>query len=106
MLPVLRTVATRSAEPTLIRNLFGVLAKEFSLNDTDPLEMLPSGATTTFGSRVSWACTYLKKAGLLSAPKRGFVSITERGTGGAGKKAGHYQRRLSETVSRVSRVPN
>ncbi len=42
--------------------------------------MLPSGATTTFGSRVSWACTYLKKAGLLSAPKRGFISITERGT--------------------------
>lgn len=80
MLPVLRTVATRPTGPALIRDLFGVLAKEFLLNEMDLLEMLPSGATTTFGSRVSWACTYLKKAGLLSAPKRGFISITERGT--------------------------
>ena len=86
MLPVLRTVATQPTEPVLIRDLFGILAKEFSLSDTDLLEMLPSGATTTFGSRVSWACTYLKKAGLLSAPKRGFVSITERGAEALAKR--------------------
>jgi restriction system protein len=80
MLPVLRAVATQPMVSVLIRDLFGILAKEFSLSDTDLIEMLPSGATTIFGSRVSWACTYLKKAGLLSAPKRGFVSLTERGT--------------------------
>jgi restriction system protein len=63
----------------LIRDLIAVLAKEFELTDDDLREMLPSGATTTFGSRVSWACTYLKQAVLLSAPKRGCVSITQRG---------------------------
>ena len=86
MLPVLRTVAAQSTEPILIRDLFEIIAKEFSLSDADLLEMLPSGATTTFGSRVSWACTYLKKAGLLSAPKRGFVLLTARGKEALAKK--------------------
>lgn len=79
MLPVLRYVGDRPKESVLIRDLFAVLAKEFALTDDDLREMLPSGATTTFGSRVSWACTYLKKAGLLASPKRGCVSITQRG---------------------------
>lgn len=30
-------------------------------------------------NRIGWARTYIKKAGLLDAPKRGMVSITERG---------------------------
>ena len=70
----------------VIRDLFGVLAKEFSLTEDDLREMLPSGATTTLGSRVSWACTYMKKAGLLLAPKRGCVSITPRGLEALAKK--------------------
>ena len=86
MLPVLRYVGDRPKESVVIRDLFGVLAKEFSLSDDDLREMLPSGATTTFGSRVSWACTYMKKAGLLSAPKRGFISITPRGLEALAKK--------------------
>lgn len=79
MLPVLRLVAAQPNAPVLTRDLFDAMAKEFNLNDDDLREMLPSGATTTLGSRVSWCCTYLKKAGLLAAPKRGYVQITERG---------------------------
>lgn len=86
MLPVLRYVGDRPNESVVIRDLFGVLAKEFALSEDDLREMLPSGATTTFGSRVSWACTYMKKAGLLSAPKRGCVSITPRGLEALAKK--------------------
>src|SRR5260221_2312604 len=78
MLPILRYVGDRPNELVVIRDLFGVLAKEFSLSEDDLREMLPSGATTTFGSRVSWACTYMKKAGPLFAPKRSRVSITPR----------------------------
>jgi restriction system protein len=40
---------------------------------------LPSGQSLLFANRVGWARTYLKKAGLLDAPRRGMVSITERG---------------------------
>ncbi len=86
MLPILRYVGDRPNELVVIRDLFGVLAKEFSLSEDDLREMLPSGATTTFGSRVSWACTYMKKAGLLLAPKRGCVSITPRGLEALAKK--------------------
>ena len=35
--------------------------------------------STTFGSRVGWACSYLKKAGLLQAPRRGYIKISPRG---------------------------
>jgi len=86
MLPVLRYVGGQPNESVVIRDLFGVLAKEFSLSEDDLREMLPSGASTTFGNRVSWACTYMKKAGLLSAPKRGCVSITPRGLEALAKK--------------------
>ncbi len=41
--------------------------------------MLPSGTDTTFGNRVGWARTYLKKAGLLEQPARGIVTITPSG---------------------------
>jgi restriction system protein len=40
---------------------------------------LPSGAQVTYKNRVGWAKTYLKKAGLLQSPKRGYFLITEKG---------------------------
>lgn len=40
---------------------------------------LPSGQQSVFDNRVGWANTYLRKAGLLSRPKRGCVQITQRG---------------------------
>ena len=55
------------------------LANKFALTDADRTELLPSGGTFKFSSRVSWAATYLKKAGLLEAPRRGFLGITQRG---------------------------
>jgi len=41
--------------------------------------LLPSGQQAIFDNRVGWARTYLKKAGLLETPRRGFLKITERG---------------------------
>ena len=55
------------------------LGRQLSLSDDELSVMLPSGVSTTFGSRVGWAKTYLKQAGLLSQPRRGIVSITARG---------------------------
>jgi restriction system protein len=42
-------------------------------------QLLPSGASTVIGNRVGWARTYLKKAGLLESPRRGFFRLTDRG---------------------------
>ena len=40
---------------------------------------LPSGGMGVFVNRIGWARTYLKKAGLVDSPKRGYVQITEEG---------------------------
>jgi len=45
----------------------------------DLAELLPSGKQTVFANRVGWACTYLKKAGLIESPARAKFSITVEG---------------------------
>lgn len=55
------------------------LAVHFQLSDAERAEMLPSGTAPLFDNRVGWARTYLKQAGLLESPKRGFFKITKRG---------------------------
>lgn len=55
------------------------LAKEFKLTDEELNEFLPSGQQPVFINRVGWARSYLKKAGLLDNPRRGFFQITSRG---------------------------
>jgi restriction system protein len=78
MLPVLR-FAEKQHDDIPMKTLLKAMAEEFALPEDDLRELLPSGVSTTFGSRVGWACTYLKKAGLLLAPRRGHLKITARG---------------------------
>ena len=51
----------------------------FRLPDAERRELLPSGKKERFYSRVGWAGTYMRKANLLSSPKRGYFQITDRG---------------------------
>jgi restriction system protein len=62
-----------------IRELIDALAARFGLTSDERMQILPSGTDTTFGNRVGWARTYLKKAGLLEQPARGMVTITPNG---------------------------
>jgi restriction system protein len=55
------------------------VAKHFDLSAEDRAILLPSGQQGVFRNRVGWARTYLKKAGLLEAPKRATFRITDRG---------------------------
>lgn len=55
------------------------LAQDFGLSEIELAEMLPSARKTRFYDRVGWAGTYLRKAGLLTAPQRGKFQITKRG---------------------------
>jgi restriction system protein len=59
--------------------LVAELGSDFGLTEDELSELLPSGTQPIFANRVGWARLYLKKAGLLDAPKRGFLQITERG---------------------------
>jgi restriction system protein len=78
MLPLLQFAAQKETE-TSTSEAVEALAKELSLTEDDLKEMLPSGIQSTFFNRVGWASTYMKKAGLLEATRRGFYRITDRG---------------------------
>ena len=78
MLPLLRFAGDKKDE-TSTGEAVEVLAKELALTDEDLKEMLPSGIQSTFVNRVGWASTYMKKAGLLEATRRGYYRITSRG---------------------------
>lgn len=73
----------------LLKDVVQELADVFALTAEERAQVLPSGATFTFASRVSWAKTYLKKAGLLTQPKRGFVQIADVGRAALTDGAGH-----------------
>lgn len=63
----------------VVKDVVAQLADEFRLTLEERAQLLPSGGTLTFASRVGWAKTYLKKAGLVQQPKRGLVQITDQG---------------------------
>lgn len=77
MLPLLKL--TSDNQEHKLSDLVEVLATQFKLTESEKKELLPSGQTFVFGSRVSWARTYLKKAGILVSEKRASVKITQRG---------------------------
>lgn len=77
MLPLLKFTTDKNEHS--LRETIEVLADHFCLTEEERKELLPSGRQATFDNRVGWACTYLKKAGLLESTKRGYFQITNRG---------------------------
>lgn len=55
------------------------IAQKLHLTPDELEQRLPSGKQTVFSNRIGWAKTFLKKAGLLSSPKRGGFQISEEG---------------------------
>ncbi len=77
MLPLLRVASDKHEHR--MREMIENLASQFGLTEEERRELLPSGQEPIFDNRVGWARTYLKKAGLLEAPKRGSITVTDRG---------------------------
>lgn len=77
MLPFLNCLADKKEHS--IREVIDALASQFKLTEEERNEMLPSGKQALFDNRVGWARTYLKKALLISSPRRGVFAITDRG---------------------------
>lgn len=77
MLPFLRFLGD-SKEHSL-REAEESLGEYFKLSAAERAELLPSGQQGVFKNRIGWARTYLKKACLVEAPKRGVFKITDRG---------------------------
>lgn len=77
MLPLLKALSDRRTHS--IKELFEVLSDQFQLTEEEKKEKVPSGRETKIKNRISWARTYLKKAGLVDSPAKGQVKITDIG---------------------------
>ncbi len=77
MLPLLRFAA--DGQEHSLREAIESLSDHFHLSDDERKALLPSGRQATFDNRVGWARTYMKKAGLLQTPRRGYFTITDSG---------------------------
>ena len=77
MLPLLEFYADGKEHTN--RESTDALAEVFRLTEEEQRTMLPSGVQGLFENRVNWARTYMKKAALIEATKRGIHRITKRG---------------------------
>jgi len=77
MLPLLNLAA--HGKEHRLRAAIEELADLFNLTEEERKELPPSGSQATFDNRVGWARTYMKKAGLLESPRRGYFQITGQG---------------------------
>jgi len=77
MLPLLKFYQDKKEHH--IREAIQYISDLFNLTESERSELLPSGQMPIIDNRVGWARTYMKKAGLLESPRRGYAKITERG---------------------------
>jgi restriction system protein len=77
MLPTLRTLSDGGVKRA--GDIRDQVASVFNLTEEEQRELVPSGQKTLFSDRVSWALTYMKKAGLVETVKRAHYRLTPRG---------------------------
>lgn len=63
-----------------LKEIKAEVASSMRLSEESLAERLASGNQLVFDNRVGWARAYLKKAGLIEAPKRSYLRITEEGS--------------------------
>jgi restriction system protein len=78
MKPLLQYLKENPKEHRM-QDVVEVMSNHFSLSEEEKQELLPSGLQAVIDNRIGWARTYLKKAGLLEDPKRGYVKISKKG---------------------------
>ena len=76
-LPVLKVLA--DGQEHAMSSISEKVASAAGLTEADCSKLLSSGTQTVHFNRVSWARTYLKKAGLVSSPRRSHIVITAAG---------------------------
>ena len=77
MLPLLKYAADNKEHK--LSDAVDVLSDQFKLTKEEREELLPSKTQDVISNRISWARTFMKKAGLLEDTRRGYFKITERG---------------------------
>lgn len=70
----------KDGERHSIKEIKEIVAAAMSITMEERKELLPSGKQAILDNRIGWTRTYLKKAGLISSPKRGVFLITKEGS--------------------------
>ncbi len=77
MLPILQLAADGAEHRR--RDSIQTMAKSFNLTEEELTTLNPGGSDYVFANRFGWACTFLKKAGLIRAAGWGKFQITSEG---------------------------
>ncbi len=77
MLPILQFLSDNNIKKT--REIINKIIQEYEITSDEAKELIPSGRAKLIDNRVGWACTYLRKYGLISSPQRGQNQITDEG---------------------------
>ncbi len=77
MYPLLQHLS--DGQQHVIHDLVDKLAEQYNLTEEERTRVLPSGNQKVISSRVGWAKTYLKKAGLITNQGRGIIQISDQG---------------------------
>lgn len=72
--------------------------QKMQISEDDKQVLLPSGTQSMFYNRLNWAMTYLKKAELLSSPRRGQYQITDKGIEAYKKTNGKIDMQYLNTI--------
>ncbi|APT88016.1 hypothetical protein CFRA_00475 [Corynebacterium frankenforstense DSM 45800] len=82
--PVVLSVLVDKEEPVRLRDLMKLVADRMGLDEAARAETVSSGQNR-LANRVSWACSGLSHAGLVSKPSRGVYLVTDDGREVAGR---------------------
>lgn len=74
---VMKALSDRQTHTT--REIADFVAKDMNIDTKERQTEVLSSGTPVFSNRVHWACTYLKKAGLLNSPSRGQLCLSAEG---------------------------
>jgi restriction system protein len=77
MLPILQFLSDRKLKKT--REIINHIIAKYEITPEEAKKLIPSGRAKLVDNRVGWACTYLRKAGLIISPRRGQNHITQTG---------------------------
>lgn len=92
MLPLLKLASDGSSHA--LKDAVALLSEQFNLSEEEKQEMISSGVQTVIANRVSWARTYMKKAGLIKDPQKGYFEITSDGLALLAENPDHIDNKL------------
>ena len=107
MLPLLKIAANSEIK---LSDAIDKIVEIFQLTEEERNELLPSRTQTIIANRVSWAKTYLVRAGLLVMTRRAYFKISERGLAALAEKPDKIDREFLDRYDKYrefrTRRPN